>query len=439
MKNKKPTGCVVKILIVLLFLILSAVLIHILINPYRGSILRWEKQDVTLNQFFTIEEAKADLKYLYNHFLSVDYSFKDGVPEAFQKQYNYEINNLPETITLLELWQSASRIVNTLGVGHDTVYCYNNEYTNYDVFFDLQNDLLFINIDGTDYETISINEIPIHTILENATCLLSYENNLYRNYLITSYLQTSSGLSLLTGKNSDQYNVTYVNNGESYTFEVQKKQTKINQPVKDDFVSYNMNADNNLAILTLNHCNYNKHYKETIKNFFTEVKKNSISNIAIDLRNNGGGSSLVANEFIKYLNVNEAEDFTSYFRLKSINIKSPFHKIKGNKKKNLIFDGNVYVLTSTETYSSAMDFSVILQDNRLAKVIGEPCGNKPSSYGEVVSFLLPNSKLYFSCSICFLERPMKSLTSELYQVPDFLTIADMADEKLYELINVVHF
>jgi hypothetical protein len=67
MKNKKPTGCVVKILIVLLFLILSAVLIHILINPYRGSIFRWEKQDVTLNQFFTIEEAKADLKYLYNH------------------------------------------------------------------------------------------------------------------------------------------------------------------------------------------------------------------------------------------------------------------------------------------------------------------------------------------------------------------------------------
>jgi len=435
MKNKQLTRRLMKLVIVLLILVIIAVLTNLFINPYRGSVFNWEKKKVSLNQSFTKEAAKADLNYLYTHYSALDYNFKDGVPSDFEKQYIYEINNLPETPTLLELWQSASRVVNTLGVGHDNVYCYNSEYTSYDVLFNMNNDRLFINIDGQNYETTSINGIPLNTILENASSLLSYENDLYRDYLIVTYLQTSSGLSLLTGKNSDQYIVTYVNNGESYSLEVQKKQTKVNQSSKDDFVSYNINVDNNLAILTLKHCNNNKHYKDTLKNFFTEVKENSISNIAIDLRNNGGGSSSVANEFIKYLNVNEAEDFISYFRLKLISVKSPFHKIKGNKKKNLIFDGDVYVLTSTETYSSAMDFSVILQDNRLAKIIGEPCGNKPSSYGEVVTFLMPNSKLYFSCSLCYFERPMKPLTNELYQVPDYLTIADMADEKLYELIN----
>lgn len=435
MKNKKPPGCLVKILITLLILILSAVLLHIFINPYRGSIFKWEKQDTTLNQSFSREEALIDLKYLYDHYSAVDYSFKDGTPDAFQKQYTYEIDNLPETITLLKLWESASRIVNTLGIGHDTVYCYNNEYNNYDVSFYMQNDLLFINIDGNNYVTISINGVPINIILENASCLLSYENDFYRNYLITSYLQTSSGLSLLTGKSSKEYAITYLANGISHTSEIQKKQSKTNNSSKEDYVSYSIDTDNNLAILTLTKCMYTLHYKKVLRDFFTEVKENSITNIAIDLRNNGGGSSLVANEFIKYLKIHEIEDFTSYYRLKTFHAKSPFHKIKGNKMKNLIFHGNVYVLTSAETYSSAMNFSVLLQDNGLATVIGEPCGNKPSSYGEVVTFLMPNSKLYFSCSICYLERPNKSLTSELYQYPDFLTIADMADEKLYELIN----
>jgi len=424
-----------KLLIALLILILTAVLIHIFINPYRGNVFNWEKQNVSLNQSFTKEKAAADLKYLYNHYSAIEYTFMDGVPTDFDKQYNYEINHLPETITLLDLWQSASRIVNTLGVGHDKVYCYNKEYTSYDVSYHMENDILYIDIDGQNHKITSINGVPLNTILENASILLSYENDLYRDYLVVSYLQTSSGLSLLTGKYSEKYVVTYVNNAASATLEIQKKQSKVNQSSTKDFVSYKIDTDHNLAILTLMQCKDNKHYKKVLQDLFTEVKENSISNIAIDLRNNGGGSSFVANEFIKYLNVNKIDDFTSSFRLKLINFKYPFHNIKGNKKKNLIFTGNVYVLTSTETFSSAMDFSVLLQDNGLAKVIGEPCGNKPSSYGEVIDFHMPNSKLYFSCSICCFDRPMKALTNEPYQTPDYLTIADLADEKLYEIIK----
>lgn len=33
------------------------------------------------------------------------------------------------------------------------------------------------------------------------------------------------------------------------------------------------------------------------------------------------------------------------------------------------------------------------------------------------------------------ERPQKTQTNELYQTPDYLTSADLADEKLYEIIK----
>lgn len=45
------------------------------------------------------------------------------------------------------------------------------------------------------------------------------------------------------------------------------------------------------------------------------------------------------------------------------------------------FKRNVYILTSSLTFSSANDFAVIFRDNNIGKIIGEPTGNQSSSYG----------------------------------------------------------
>src|SRR5262249_46575349 len=62
------------------------------------------------------------------------------------------------------------------------------------------------------------------------------------------------------------------------------------------------------------------------------------------------------------------------------------------------FKGELFVLTSARTFSSGSWFAVVVQDNKLGRVVGEPTGNAPSSYGEILSFTLPNSALSFTLS-----------------------------------------
>jgi len=48
--------------------------------------------------------------------------------------------------------------------------------------------------------------------------------------------------------------------------------------------------------------------------------------------------------------------------------------------------GDIYILTNTFSFSSAVDSATLLSDNRLCKVIGEIPGNMSSSYGDIFRF-----------------------------------------------------
>lgn len=70
------------------------------------------------------------------------------------------------------------------------------------------------------------------------------------------------------------------------------------------------------------------------------------------------------------------------------------------------FTGTIYVLTSLSTFSAAMQVADCLQGNGLAKIVGESPGNLPVSYGNIVYYVLPFSKLALKISTSF----MKGLT-----------------------------
>jgi C-terminal processing protease CtpA/Prc len=106
------------------------------------------------------------------------------------------------------------------------------------------------------------------------------------------------------------------------------------------------------------------------------VKENDIQYIAVDLRDNPGGNSSVADEFIRYLNIEK------YYITGGCDIRyGPFLKkysksITKNKQiEDLVFKGKTYVLTSTQTFSSAMMFATILSDNQIGEIIGEIPGH----------------------------------------------------------------
>ena len=69
------------------------------------------------------------------------------------------------------------------------------------------------------------------------------------------------------------------------------------------------------------------------------------------------------------------------------------------------FDGKVYVLTDSGSFSSAVDIAAILHDNDLATLAGEPTGGMPTSYGDLLGFTTPHIEIPFSVSYKYFVRP----------------------------------
>ena len=125
--------------------------------------------------------------------------------------------------------------------------------------------------------------------------------------------------------------------------------------------------------------------------------------------------------------------YNCYQKIKAGIIKTP-QESYDNQKYDTNFQGNVYILTDTKTYSAAMDFAMLIQDNNLGKIIGEPSSNKPESYGDILNFQLPNSKLVISISYkkwCRIDQSKKDLLIE----PDFPCDGKESISELYKIIK----
>ena len=121
------------------------------------------------------------------------------------------------------------------------------------------------------------------------------------------------------------------------------------------------------------------------------------------------------------------------------------HKARNRKieDKSLRFDGRLFVLTSPATFSSGNWFAVIIKDNNLGTIIGEPTGNAPSSYGDVPSFQMPNTGFSFTVSHKRWVRPNpdNDPADALYpDVPVYTTIDDIingTDPQLEKLKAII--
>ena len=341
----------------------------------------------------------------------------------------------PELFKGKELSKEIESIFSKLNDGHTIVMGYYNDY----------HTLKEMEMHNKNKEILTkINDIEIKELFEQNKQYYSYEMekaglNQFKNDLIT--LEGLDKLGIATEE--IKYTFEQNNKEKEYTYKKEDYLTKeeynnynnIGPKPQKSFVTYEIDEENNLAILYLDKCKNNDEYKRVLKEMFEKIKEKNIGNIAVDLRNNGGGSSSVATEFIKYIDVDEYNELKSEWRLGTFNIKTKQHTIK-NKKKNSPFNGNIYVLTSIDTFSSAMLFSQYIKDNNIGTIIGETSSNNPNGYGEVVEFLLPNSNIYMQISTKKWYR-INQNTEEEFIEPDIKYESKEAIFKLYDTIKSI--
>ena len=130
--------------------------------------------------------------------------------------------------------------------------------------------------------------------------------------------------------------------------------------------------DENVVYVKYNSCSNMEGYpfKEFTKDVFEVVDKNNPDKLIVDLRDNGGGNSLVFNSFVKA--IKEREDI--------------------NK------EGKIYAIIGRKTFSSAILNAMDLRNDTNAILVGEATGGQPNHFGEVKEIHLSNININVSYS-----------------------------------------
>jgi hypothetical protein len=412
-----------------------------LLDPYRGTAGKL-KQTLPVTQALTQAQAKEDLAYLAAQIKGKHLSAVNGLPGVIQKQYELEVASLPDQPKVLDVWMASSRILKLLNDAHSAASFYSTSKTR------TRLDQHFLKTDAgivcttepyAGWKVVTVNGVAIDELYKRFLAMFSYENVFWADYTFPNYLRTSEGLGWLGITTADALQIVFDNNGKTETATLPFKEPPATSADTPDFVRYEIDKARGVGILTLDECTVNQKYKDTVKQFFTDVKAAGIQNIAIDLRNNGGGNSGVVNEFLRYLPVDTYNDYGAKIRLGPFVVGGEPSTTKNSKIADSTFAGNVYVLTSHGSFSSAMWFAVILRDNKLCKIIGQAPGNKPSAYGDILLFQMPHSQLVFYLTYKQFTRPDASKNDEEAILPDYpTTVTAQSDgvlDKLYELVQ----
>ncbi len=399
-------------------------------DPYRGTV-----GDITpsasLDEMLSGDEAREDLAYMMDclrdrHPAWLDGSGKD-VP--VEKQYEEELSAIGNELSVLELYQTASRIMAKLHDGHSYVKWQNDEQERY------INDFAPL----SDYGTPSaIDDIPISELFSVYKERSSYELEAYAEEVFINNVIVCDSLLRLCGVDTSDGVVMNFEQGGAVTelsFDLIPLWAVKGYSLSSGgskWVFHEIDEENNLGIFSLRSCQYNEEYLSTLDGFFAEVFEKGIENIVVDLRGNGGGNSMVANKFIEYLDIDSYQSWDSAVRYGWYLLKNEDISYTNNKRER-VFDGELFVLTDTRTYSAAMDFAMLITDNDIGTIVGQPSGNMPDGFGDCLYFQMPNSQLLLSVSYKKWFRIDSEKAGEAI-MPDVEVDSNKALEKVYELI-----
>lgn len=438
-QNRKVAKTIIGILTVI------AVVLSVLgsyCNPYWNSITFRSNVNIITKpytQLLSSDEAIKDLDYTMKTIRKLHPVFLNGTPEYITRQYEEVKARIEESdyISVNDLAGEIESILSILRDGHTYVRgVYDEKIMKY--YRKWAND---------GYEITAVNGIQFDEFFEQKSSLYSYETPSWGHRLLLDDILTEAGIdylgldlangieyTLISEDGKVRTETCYPDDFIPWTEYYDLYKSYYEDTTEKSFVSYEIDGENSIAILRLDECNYNSEYIDCLRSMFAEIRDKRIENVAVDLRYNGGGSSLVADEFFRYLDIDSYKVSSIGWRLGFLYLNLGSGTSANKKYDDLLFRGDLYLLTSTRTFSSAMMFAQYVKDNGLGTIIGEAPGNNPNGYGEVAGFILPNSQLFMQVSTKRFYRADKECTDELVY-PDIECSSHAAMEELYRVIK----
>ena len=381
---------------------------RIWLDPYRGTVGAFEQSE-KLDTILTGMQAAEDLEFIVSHLQERHPACISDLPAAVRMAYEREYAELFESteVTVLSLWQSASRVLACLGDAHTTVRAYYKDTKFLPLLFSWKGQRLICS--GGEYDNYVVNKIgdvAVAQLYERFQEQFSYELDAWARHAFASRINRSDYLAFVGINAEREVEISLKRqNDESIVnkaFALQENVMAISSET-EPFYDYSIDGASGIGIFTLRECIYDKTYKTALKDFFISVQDEGVHSVIVDLRGNPGGNSLVADEFLRYLPVEGYQVGSSNVRFGPIIWKNKPGQQR-NQQAEYVFSGDIYVLTGTDSFSATVDFATLLSDNGLCTVVGRFL-KYAFSYGDILYFQTPNALLVFTVSYKYFIRP----------------------------------
>lgn len=418
-----------------------------------------DQSDKYGNLELTKQQVIEDIDFVISKIAEYHVSLVAGISDELIKQRNLKVQNLSDKTSVIDEWKIISEILSTLHDAHTTTFvptclsCFH---------FPLSHDKNFVCTyeELAGYKIVEINDRSINEIYDefknrfpheidewcHSNFFCDYEvgkNENHTGYLVLGGIDIFSPLKIKFQKGNEiiEKEIRMLLSNEVLSL---KNKDQTESP--NDYVSYKIDKESDIAVFTLDSCDLNDRYINTVDALFDDVNKNRIKNIVIDVRNNHGGNSRVIEYFLAHVSFSNLKSVKSECRKNGQLHTYDYETISSEELRNLvskksgkcisnIFNGNLYVTTSNKTFSSGMWWAMLLQDNKIARVIGEVPGNSPTSYGDSSpSFTAPNSKIKFKSTFKKFYRPNKEADPN-HIIPDIQISAKQAINIIYDIIK----
>lgn len=304
------------------------------------------------------------------------------------------------------------------------------------------------------FEVVAINGIPADVLYHNTDGLVSWaysdqerKNQLQRMICLVLEQYNIKGPFYLMKVKSDDEILEMEIKGKHYDFfwpdYLQKQVPYLDTLHHEPVISMYFAHDDLFAVLYYNSAapEDKKEIQKGINYFFRKVHQKKIENIFIDVSMNEGGNSQLNNCIFKCLHSSPWEVKgkayatlsgvayleKSYAGLFSQKVLEEFKDIaqKGVKEFSEHFEGNVkgyegkvFVIMGRQTFSAGYDFCEMVKRGKKGILVGEACGQRSPYTATAIDFILPHSKIKFSCG-SYSYALMPSITdSEGFLQPD---------------------
>lgn len=421
-------------------------------------------------QRFSRQQLSDDLDSMYSTMQQCHPDLFHTLPQAeFEAEWEQVRARLTDSMTVLDLFRIAGPPITRLGDGHTSVYPSSDEYS----LNNIRAVPLSFDIDPRDTTMYVLHDLTGNQLIPVGAQIISIDGRTprqmvdgilpYRTGESQPFRIQSSGLyaalyMAIVFEENGPYSVTYRHDGETATVrydgipmkDFMGTVTHMEASVSDPY-TLEIDDKNNIAILYFNQCEFGPEgsLDRFLDSTFTVIRDRGVKDLVIDVRNNYGGNSPVGDAFFQYFSPVPFRQFDKtlvkwgepILRTQGITDKEPgsfqlyeIETLNELKENPLRFTGNVYLLTSSKTFSAASSFTSGFQTYNMGTIIGEETGGWMVSFGNIAMFTTPNAGLPYGVSYKKFYQAGATEANRHGILPDYPVPASQAMDKAYELI-----